>query len=547
MLKVFADAGLPASRVLIDGVYEVRFPLPADETDAALGTYRDAVAERERSADVASLRHVLTPGSVAVIGASPRPGSPGRAILRNIITAGFPGAVYAVNPDLDELDGVPCVPSPAALPQPVDLAIIAAPAAAVLAIAQECGRRGAEALVVITSGLGGPARAELLGTCRRHGMRLVGPASFGVITPSIGLDASFASRHPRPGRGGLALQASGGVGFVLLEHLSRLGVGISSAVSLGDKDDVSGTDMLLWWESDKTTKLAVLYLESIANPRKFARAARAVARAMPILMVNAGRATARATAASSPLLTRQVLFEQAGVIAAANLGELLDTVALLASQPVPTGARVAVVSNTRGGTMLAADACTDAGLEVANLAEATQRALRDILPPGATMAGPVDTTATHLLSGSSSPCNQYTARAGCAGRAGGPASPGPYATREVSSSPGGPGKCPGLRRSLVGLTRSSHHQRRLTARSPVGTKCPGARANGRHSGNGDPAAPRPRRLGCGDARSVSVIRRYGMGRVLLAAGGEHMRTDLLDGVVQMLESFGDPLPRQVVG
>jgi acyl-CoA synthetase (NDP forming)/L-amino acid N-acyltransferase YncA len=386
MLKVFADAGLPAQRVLIDGVYEVRFPLPADEADAALGTYRDAVAERERSADVASLRHLLTPDSVAVIGASRSPGSTGRAILRNIITAGFPGAVYAIGPGLDELDGVPCVPSPAALPQPVDLAVIAAPAAAVPGIAEECGQRGAKALVVITSALGGPARAELLGTCRRHGMRLVGPASFGVITPGIGLDASFASRHPRPGRAGLALQASGGVGFVLLEHLSRLGVGISSAVSLGDKDDVSGTDMLLWWESDKTTKLAVLYLESIANPRKFARAARGVARAMPILMVNAGRATARATAAASSLLTRQALFEQAGVIAAANLG------ALLASQPVPAGARVAVVSNTRGGAMLAADACADAGLEVASFAGATQRALRDVLPPGATVAGPVDTT-----------------------------------------------------------------------------------------------------------------------------------------------------------
>ena len=391
MLRVFADAGLPAQRNLIDGVYEVRFPLPADEADAALGSYRDAVAERERSADVASLRHVLTPGSVAVIGAGRRHGSRGQAILRNIITGGFSGAVYAVNPGLEELDGVPCVPSAAALPQPVDLAIIAAPAAAVLGIAEECGRRGVKALVVITSGLGGPARAELLVTCRRHGMRLVGPASFGVITPSIGLDASFASRHPGPGVAGLALQASGGVGFVLLEHLTRLGVGISSFVSLGDKDDVSSTDMLRWWESDEATKLAVLYLESIGNPRKFARTARGVARTMPVLTVHAGRATARA-AAASPLLTRQALFEQAGVIAAANLGELLDTAGLLASQPVPTGARVAVVSNTRGGAMLAADACADAGLEAASLAEATQRLLRDILPLEATVAGPVDTT-----------------------------------------------------------------------------------------------------------------------------------------------------------
>ena len=245
--------------------------------------------------------------------------------------------------------------------------------------------------MVITSGLGASARAELLGICRRHGMRLVGPTSFGVANPHIGLDASFAARHPRPGTAGLALQASGGVGFVLLEHLSRLGVGISSLVSLGDKDDISGTDMLLWWESDQATKLAVLYLESIANPRKFARTARGVARAMPILIVNPGRAAARAAAAATPL-SRQALFEQAGVIATANLGELLDTAALLAAQPVPAGGRVAVVSNTRGGAMLAADACSDAGLQVASLASATQEALRDILPRKAAVAGPVDTT-----------------------------------------------------------------------------------------------------------------------------------------------------------
>jgi GNAT superfamily N-acetyltransferase len=206
MLKVFADAGLRPQRALIDGMYEVTFPLPAGEADAALATYRDAVAERERSADVASLRHLLAPASVAVIGASRRPGSVGRAILRNIVTGGFSGAAYAVNPGLEELDGVPCVPSAAALPQPVDLAVIATPAAAVPGIAGECGRRGVRALAVISSGLGGPARAELLGICRRHGMRMAGPGSFGVANPSLGLDASYAARHPGPGTAGLALQ-----------------------------------------------------------------------------------------------------------------------------------------------------------------------------------------------------------------------------------------------------------------------------------------------------------------------------------------------------
>jgi acyl-CoA synthetase (NDP forming)/GNAT superfamily N-acetyltransferase len=400
MLQVFANAGLRASRTLEDGVYDLRFPLPGRESDADLDTYRDAVAERERSADVASLRHVLTPASAAVIGTDWSPGSVGRAILRNITDGGFAGSVYAVSPDAAELDGVPCVSSVAALPGQVDLAVVAVPAPAVPGVAEDCGRLGVKALVVTTSGLDRAARAELLGICRRHGMRLVGPTSFGVANTAVSLDATFAARHPRPGMAGLALQATGGTGFVLAEHLSRLGVGISSLVSLGDKDDVSGTDMLLWWESDRATKLAVLYLASFGNPRKFARTARAVGRAMPVLTVNAGRsapglrrAAIRAAAQVAPQLTRQALFQQAGVIATANAGELLDAAALLASQPVPAGDRVGVVSNTRGGGVLAADACGEAGLHVASLTGQTRQALRDLLPPGAVVAGPVDTTA----------------------------------------------------------------------------------------------------------------------------------------------------------
>jgi acyl-CoA synthetase (NDP forming)/GNAT superfamily N-acetyltransferase len=400
MLQVFANAGLRAQRTLEDGVYDLRFPLPAGDADTGRDTYLDAVAERERSADVASLRHVLTPDSVAVIGASRRRGSVGRAILQNIIDDGFPGRVYAVNPGAAELDGVPCVPSAAALPEQVDLAVIAVPAAAVLGIAEDCGRRGVRALVVSTSGLDRAARAELLSICRRHGMRLVGPTSFGVANTAMPLDATFAARHPLAGMAGLAAASTGGTGFVLLEHLSRLGVGISSLVSLGEKDDVSGTDMLLWWESDGTTRLALMYLESFGNPRKFARTARAVGRAMPILIVNAGRsapglrlAAARAAAEVTPQLTRQALFEQAGVVATANLGELLDAAVLLASQPAPTGPRIGIVSNTRGGEVLAADACGDAGLQVATLGHDTQRALADLLPSAARVAGPVDTTA----------------------------------------------------------------------------------------------------------------------------------------------------------
>ena len=319
MLRVFADAGLPAQRSLADGVYEFTFPLPGGEVDAALGTYRDTVAVRERAADVASMRPVLAPASVAVIGASRRRGSVGRVILRDLITAGFPGPVYPVNPHAGELDGVPCVPSAAALPEHVDLAVIAVPAAAVLGVAGDCGRRGVKGLAAVAAGLPGPARAELLDICRRHGMRMVGPARFGVANPGIGLDATFAARHPAAGMAGLALQSTGGTGFVLVEHLSRLGVGISSLVSFGDKDDVSGTDLLQWWEVDEETKLALLYLESIGNPPEVRPHARRVGRTVPVLTVDVGRsvtgkrlAGARAARAATPLVTRRALFEQAG-------------------------------------------------------------------------------------------------------------------------------------------------------------------------------------------------------------------------------------------
>ena len=397
MLRVFAEAGLQAHRTLADGVYSLTFPLPTGEADAALDSYRDVVAERERSAGVASLRHILAPASVAVFGASRRPGSAGRVILRNIVSGGFPGPVYAVNPAATELDGVPCVPSAAALPGDIDLAVIATPAAAVAGIAEECGRRGVKGLVVLAAGFDGASRAELLGICRHHGMRMVGPASFGVADTRARLDATFAARHPEPGSVGLALQSTGGAGFTLAGHLSRIGVGISSLVSLGDKDDVAGTDMLLWWEADSATKLALLYLESITNPLKSARTARRIGRSMPVLTVIVGRSATGphllgARTPATPLLTRQALFQQAGLIATANLGELLDTTVLLASQPVPAGPRVAVVSNTRGFALIAADACGDAGLQVARLAWDTQRALRDLLPRGAAAAGPVDTT-----------------------------------------------------------------------------------------------------------------------------------------------------------
>ncbi len=399
MLQVFADAGLRARRTTASGVTELAFDLPADDADPAWGPYLDAVAQREGRADVASLRHVLAAASVAVVGASRKPESVGRSILRNIVSGGYTGRVYAVNPHAVELEGVPCAPSPAALPEPVDLAVICVPAPAVLEAAEECGKRGIRALVVITSGLDAAGRAALLACCRQHGMRLVGPNCFGVAVPSIGLDATFAASHPAAGTAGLAVQ-SGGVGIALLEQLTRLGIGVSSFASLGDKSDVSGNDMLLWWEQDPATRLAVLYLESLGNPRKFGRTARHVGARMPVLTVDAGRseagqraAASHTAAAATPVVTREALFGQAGIVAARDFGELIEAVALLASQPVPAGGRVAIVSNAGGAGVLAADACADVGLHVAVLDGQVQDRLRRLLPPGAAVAGPVDTTA----------------------------------------------------------------------------------------------------------------------------------------------------------
>ena len=399
MLSVFADVGLPLISYAADGIYELSFPLPSEAAGEALDSYLDSVAGREGRADIASLRRVLAPESVAVIGASRKRGTAGRAILDNIVAGGYAGRLYVVHPGADQISGEPCLPSALDLPEAVDLAVIAVPAAAVLDTAEQCGQRGVHSLVVITSGLPEAARAGLLAACRRHGMRLVGPDSYGVAVPGASLDATFAANRLRPGAAGLVSQ-SGGLGFALADQLSRLGIGISSFASVGDKLDVSGNDMLTWWERDTVTRLAVLHIESFGNPRKFARTARRVARSMPVLTVQRGRSAARQQPAGSdtaaiatPLASREALFAQAGIIAAPGLGELIEAAALLATQPVPAGRTVAVVSNVGGAAALAAGACADLGLAVYRPHGPARRRLRGLVPDGSTLNGPVDTTA----------------------------------------------------------------------------------------------------------------------------------------------------------
>jgi acyl-CoA synthetase (NDP forming)/GNAT superfamily N-acetyltransferase len=399
MLAVFADAGLPVMRRFADGVIELTFPLPDPRDDQTLEAYLASVASREGRADVASLNHLLRPASVAVVGAGSEPRSVGRAILRNIVSSGFGGSVHAVNPRVQVVEGVRCVASIGDLPEAVDLAVIAVPPAEVPGAAAECGRRGVRCLIVITTGLGAHG-TDLLAICRRHGMRLVGPNCSGVIVPPIRLNATFAANHPAPGVAGVVVQ-SGGLGVALLEQLSRLGIGVSSFVSVGDKYDVSGNDLLTWLAQDGVTRLAVLYLESFGNPRKFARTARRVGARMPVLTVVGGRSAAGQRAAAShaaraatPRLTQEALFGQAGVIVTSSLGELIEASALLACQPLPASDRVAIVSNAGGIGVLAADACVDNGLQVARVSAATRRRLRRLLPTAAALSGPVATAAT---------------------------------------------------------------------------------------------------------------------------------------------------------
>ncbi|HEU5474940.1 MAG TPA: GNAT family N-acetyltransferase [Actinophytocola sp.] len=397
MIKVFVDAGLAYRWTGGGPERQVVISLEPDET------YLEAVGERERVADVASLVAVLRPGSVAVVGAGRRSGSVGNAVLRNLRAAGFTGTLSAVNPHANEVAGVRCWPSVADLPEVPDLAVVCVPAAAVPDAVEQCGRRGIRAAVVISAGLSGSRLGPaVLDAVRRHGMRLVGPNCVGVVNtdPAVRLDATFARGAAPAGRVGVVTQ-SGGVGIALMESLRQLGLGVSTLVSTGDKYDVSSNDLLLWWRQDTRTDIAVLYLESFGNPRKFSRVARALARTKPVLAVRpagstvAQRAAASHTAATAtPAVTRDALFEQAGVIAVDTVGELVDTIAALSWQPLPAGNRVVVLSNAGGSGVLAADACVHNGLIVTELAPATTEALRALLPAQASVTNPVDTTAT---------------------------------------------------------------------------------------------------------------------------------------------------------
>ncbi|ETK32844.1 bifunctional acetate--CoA ligase family protein/GNAT family N-acetyltransferase [Microbispora sp. ATCC PTA-5024] len=397
MLRVVEDLGLPVTRRYEDGCVELRVvPHP---TAHLLAEIEARAHEAERS----SLAHVFTPGSVAVVGASRDPRRIGHRVLRNLVDSGFPGPVYPVNPRAAEVYGLPAYPDVASLPGPAELAVIATPAAAVLGVARDCARHQVRALVVLTAGFaeagGGETERELLRVCRDAGMRLVGPNCLGVVNTAVPLNAGFLPGRPPAGPLGLMSQ-SGAVAAAVIERAGLLGLGVSSFASVGNKADVSGNDLLEYWEDDPATRVIGMYLESLGNPRRFGRIACRIGARKPIVVVKSGRSASgdravrsHTAAAATPDVAVDVLLRACGVIREDTVQDLLDTARLLAFQPLPAGRRVAIVGNSGGPQAMTADACERLGLVVPELSPATHEALRARLRPAAAVGNPVDLTA----------------------------------------------------------------------------------------------------------------------------------------------------------
>jgi len=559
MLQVFGDSGLLTERRLRSGVVDVSLDTAPAESAVA------SADERERLAEERSLGPVLAPRAVAVVGAGRRPGGIGHELLRSIVEGGFTGRVFPVNPHATVVAGVLAYRTIGAVPEPVDLALIAVPAAQVPTAVADCARAGVRGAVVVTSGLGeaggdGAAlQREAVHEARRHGMRITGPNCLGIIDtdPEVSLHATFAPVHPRPGALALASQ-SGAVGIAVLDHATRGGIGLSEFVSLGNKADVSGNDLLLRWWRHPQTRVIALYLESFGNPRKFGRLARRIGRDKPVLVVKGGRspgglrAGASHTAAAATSETAvDALFSQAGVVRVDTIPELLDVAQVLLGQPLPGGDRLGIVGNPGGAGVLAADAAAAAGLEVPQLSDRMQARLRELVPGLAGSGNPVDlgaaASAEHLgraveaLAGGAHPPRRSRRRAG-RGRA-------PAALR-LSRAGGTGARSRGGVRPLA-PARCGHGPRAARHRLRGGQGLRGrlpARSRGRwvaRPGRGGPAA-RVRgaaaRRGCRGARQTGGARRRraprlpgrGFGPVLMLAAGGVLTEVLADRAWRIL-------------
>jgi len=403
MIEVFRESGFPVEMRSTPDAIKVE--LPTSLSAEAIQRFED----RSRVAAVAAVRKFLCPRSVAVIGASGHPATVGGEILGNLIAAKFAGSVYAVNDHEDVVQSLSAYRSVTDIPEPIDLAVVAVPAEGVVGVARECATAGVRALLVISAGFaeagepGGHRQHELLQVCRDAGMRIIGPNCLGVVNTAsdVRLNTTFAPRQVVPGRVGF-LSQSGGIGIAIIEAAGRLGVGLSSFVSVGNSADLSNNDLLEYWEQDPGTDVALLYLESFGDPRRFGRVARRFARAKPVVAVKSGRSAAGARATSSHTgalvsasdVTVDALFEQAGVIRTDTLKELFDVAALLSSQPVPRGDRAAIVTNAGGPGIMCADACQASGVQVPELPSKLRAELSRFLPAAASLVNPIDMIAT---------------------------------------------------------------------------------------------------------------------------------------------------------
>ncbi|MFL6169810.1 MAG: GNAT family N-acetyltransferase [Ornithinibacter sp.] len=373
MLSVFADAGYDVKRHIEDGVVEVGFDIEPTDSSKAVAM------SREHRAEALSVRSILTPRTIAVIGASRRRNSIGSQLLDRLVEAGFTGSIHPVNPNVRTLRRRTAYPSVAAVPGKVDLAVVAVPAHAVLEVVDECAEAGVKSLLVVSSGFAEEGRAgerlqaELLRRARNAGMRVVGPNSFGLINndPAVRLNASLAPTLPPHGQLGLFAQ-SGALGIAVLASAARRNLGISTFGSAGNRVDVSGNDFMQYWIDDDSTSAVGLYLESMGNPRKFSRVARNLALIKPVIVVKSGVSAfgvppghrVRQTKARPEVFS--AMLKQAGVMRVENVHQLFDIAQLVAHQPLPAGDRVAVVGNSTALGTLTADACTSWGLTVSH-------------------------------------------------------------------------------------------------------------------------------------------------------------------------------------
>jgi acetyltransferase len=354
------------------------------------------------------LEKIFRPRSIAIIGATDRKGTIGRELTHNLISYGFTGMVFPVNPNAKVIHSVKCYPSVSEIPAEVDLAIIMVRKDLVLPVAEECGRKGVRGLVVITSGFkevgpeGAKREEELLACVRHYDMRMIGPNCFGVINtdPSYVMNATFSRTAPLPGKIGFMSQ-SGALGEAILNHARELGIGFSMFASVGNKADIAGNPLLEFWRDDPATQIILLYLESFGDPENFTKIARSITKKKPIIAVKSGKtiAGARATASHTGALAGydvgvDALFDQCGVLRVNTIEALFDLAKAFDLQPPPAGRRVAILTNAGGPGILATDAAAGLGLDVVSLEPDTETALRTFLPPEAATGNPVDMIAS---------------------------------------------------------------------------------------------------------------------------------------------------------